>query len=96
LVTAGGEGETVKFKPLKHTQAQEVSVQSKTPKSFTFCYRIKRTFGEVTGMVVDNDDNLILADKSFLAVYELNTIGPQCNNNSTRLFVAGNIPCVSP
>jgi sugar lactone lactonase YvrE len=60
---------TVRFKPLKHTEAQEVFVQSKTPKSFTFCYRIDRTFGEVTGMVVDKDDNLILADKSFLRMY---------------------------
>ena len=60
---------TVRFKPLKHTEAQEVSVQSKTPKSFTFCYRIDRTFDCITGMVFDNDDNLILADKSFLRMY---------------------------
>ena len=60
---------TVRFKPLKHTEAQEVSVQSKTPKSFTFCYRIDRTFDQVTGMVVDKDDNLILADKSFFRMY---------------------------
>jgi len=60
---------TVRFKPLKHLQAQEVSVQSKTPKSFTFGYRIDRTFDRVTGMVVDKDDNLILADESFLLMY---------------------------
>jgi hypothetical protein len=40
---------TVRFKPLKHLEAQEVSVQSKTPKSFTFGSRIDRTFGFVAG-----------------------------------------------
>jgi len=60
---------TVRFKPLKHLEAQEVSVQSKTPKSFTFGYRIDRTFDRVTGMIVDKDDNLILADQSFLRMY---------------------------
>jgi sugar lactone lactonase YvrE len=47
-------------------EAQEISVQSKPPKSFMFGYRIDRTFDKVTGMVVDKDDNLILADQSFL------------------------------
>lgn len=60
---------TVRFKPLKHLEAQEVSVQSKTPKSFTFGNRIDRTFNQVSGMVVDKDDNLILVDKSFLRMY---------------------------
>jgi sugar lactone lactonase YvrE len=63
---------TVRLKPLKHLEAQEVSVQSKTPKSFTFGNRIDRTFDQVTGMVVDNDDNLILADESFLRMYSQN------------------------
>jgi sugar lactone lactonase YvrE len=57
---------TIKFKPFKHMEAQEISVQSKPPKSFKFGYRIDRTFDKVSGMVVDKDDNLILADKSFL------------------------------
>jgi hypothetical protein len=60
---------TVRFEPLKHLEAQEVSVQSKTLKSFTFGNRIDRTFDYITGMVVDKDDNLILADKSFLRMY---------------------------
>jgi sugar lactone lactonase YvrE len=47
-------------------EAQAISVHSKPPKSFKFGYRIDRSFGDVTGMVVDKDDNLILADKSFL------------------------------
>jgi hypothetical protein len=63
---------TVSFKPLKHLEAQEVSVQSKTPKSFTFGNRIDRTFDFVAGMVVDKDDNLILADNSFLRMYSQN------------------------
>ena len=63
---------TVIFKPLKHTEGQEVFVQSKTPKSFTFGYRIDRQFDCITGMVVDKDDNLILADKSFLRMYSQN------------------------
>ena len=50
-------------------QAQEVSVQSKPPKSFTLGYRMDRTFDEVNGMVVDKDDNLILTDESFLRMY---------------------------
>ena len=37
--------------------------------SFKLSYRINRTFGYVTGMVVDQDDNLILADKSFVLIY---------------------------
>jgi hypothetical protein len=49
--------------------AQEISVQSKPPKSFKLSYRIEGTFDCVTGMVVDNDDNLILADQSFLRMY---------------------------
>ena len=60
---------TVRFEPLKHLETQEVSVQSETPKSFTFCYRIRKIFDCITGMVVDNDDNLILADKSFLRMF---------------------------
>ena len=63
---------SVRLKPLKHLEAQEVSVQSKTPKSFTFGNRIDRTFDQVTGMVVDKDDNLILADESFLRMYSQN------------------------
>jgi sugar lactone lactonase YvrE len=50
-------------------EAQEISVQSKPPKSFKFGYRIEGTFDGVTGMVVDKDDNLILADGSFLRMY---------------------------
>jgi sugar lactone lactonase YvrE len=57
---------TIRFKPFKHMEAQAISVHSKPPKSFKFGYRIDRSFGDVTGMVVDKDDNLILADKSFL------------------------------
>jgi hypothetical protein len=60
---------TIQFKPFKHMEAQEISVQSKPPKSFKFGYRIDRTFDEVSGMVIDKDDNLILADKSFLRMY---------------------------
>ena len=37
--------------------------------SFKLSYRINRTFGYVTDMVVDQDDNLILADKSFVLLY---------------------------
>ena len=59
----------IRFKPVKHMEAQEISVQSKPPKSFKFGYRIDRTFDCVTGMVVDKDDNLILADGSFLLMY---------------------------
>jgi DNA-binding beta-propeller fold protein YncE len=59
----------IRFKPFKHMEAQEISVQSKPPKSFKFGYRIDRTFDCVTGMVVDKDDNLILADGSFLRMY---------------------------
>jgi sugar lactone lactonase YvrE len=50
-------------------EAQEISVQSKPPKSFKLSRRIEATFGLVTGMVVDQDDNLILADQSFLRMY---------------------------
>jgi hypothetical protein len=57
---------TIKFKPFKHMEAQEISVQSKPPKSCKFGYRIDRTFDNVSGMVVDKDDNLILAEKTFL------------------------------
>jgi hypothetical protein len=49
--------------------AQEISVQSKPPKLFKLSYRIGRTFDYVTGMVVDKDDNLILADQTFLRMY---------------------------
>jgi hypothetical protein len=37
--------------------------------SFKLSYRIEATFDCVTGMVVDNDDNLILADEYFLRMY---------------------------
>ena len=47
-------------------EAQEISVQSKPPKSFKFGYRIDRIFHQVTGIVVDKDDNLILAENTFL------------------------------
>ena len=60
---------TIRLKPFKHMEAQEISVQSRSPKSFKFGYRIDRSFGGVTGMVVDKDDNLILADDSFLRMY---------------------------
>ena len=60
---------TIRFKPFKHMEAQEISVQSKPPKSFKFSYRIDRTFDGVSGMVVDKDDNLILADTSVLRMY---------------------------
>ena len=63
---------TVRFKPLKHLEAQSVHVQTKTPKSFTFGNRIDRTFDFVAGMVVDKDDSLILADKSSLQMYSQN------------------------
>jgi hypothetical protein len=56
---------TIRFKPFKHMEAQEISVQSKPPKSFKFDYMIDRAFNCVTGMVVDKDDNLILADEYF-------------------------------
>jgi len=59
----------IRFKPFKHMEAQEISVQSKPPKSFKFGYIIDRTFDDVNGMVVDKDDNLILADRSFLRMY---------------------------
>jgi hypothetical protein len=62
---------TIRFKPFKHMAAQEISVQSKPPKSFKFNYKIDRTFDLVTGMVVDKDDNLILADQSFLRMYSM-------------------------
>jgi hypothetical protein len=59
----------IRLKPFKHMEAQEISVQSKPPKSFKLSYRIEATFDCVTGMVVDNDDNLILADEYFLRMY---------------------------
>ena len=60
---------TIRFKPFKYMGAHEISVQSKPPKSFKLSYRIEGTFDCVTGMVVDKDDNLILADQSFLRMY---------------------------
>ena len=63
---------TIKVKPVKHMEAQEVSVPSKPPKSFMLGYRMDRTFDEVNGMVVDKDDNLILTDVSFLRMYSKN------------------------
>jgi hypothetical protein len=60
---------TIKLKPFKHMEAQAISVQSKPLKSFKFGYKIDRTFDCVSGMVHDKDDNLILADKSFLRMY---------------------------
>ena len=60
---------TIRFKPFKHMGPQEISVQSKPPKSFKLSYRIEQTFGCVTGMVVDKDENLILADRSFFRMY---------------------------
>ena len=60
---------TIRFKPFKHMEAQEISVQSKTPKAFKFSYMIDRTFDQVNCMDVDKDDNLILADKSVLRMY---------------------------
>jgi hypothetical protein len=59
----------IRLKPFKHMEAQELSVQSKPPKAFKFGYIIDRTFKNVSGMVVDKDDNLILADQSFLRMY---------------------------
>ena len=59
----------IRFKPFKHMEAQEISVQSKPPKSCKLSCRIEATFGLVTGMVVDMNDNLILADQSFLRMY---------------------------
>jgi sugar lactone lactonase YvrE len=50
-------------------EAQNISVQSRPKKSFKFGYSIDRTFDKVSGMVVDKDDNLILADKSLLRMY---------------------------
>jgi hypothetical protein len=50
-------------------KATTILVQSKPPNSFRFSYKIDRTFDAVTGMVVDKDDNLILADESFLRMY---------------------------
>jgi hypothetical protein len=60
---------TIRFKHFKHMEAQEISVQSKPPKSFKFGYRIDRTFDQVSNMVVDKDGNLILADRTFLRMY---------------------------
>ena len=60
---------TIRFKPFKHMKAQEPSVQSNPPTAFKFGYKIDRTFQYVSGMVVDKDDNLILADTSFLRMY---------------------------
>ena len=44
-------------------------MQSKPPKAFKFGYIIDRTFESVYGIVVDKDDNLILAENSFLRMY---------------------------
>ena len=60
---------TIRFKPFKHMEAQEISVKTKPPKSFRFGYIINRTFESVNSMVVDKDDNLILADQLFLRMY---------------------------
>ena len=62
---------TIRFKHFKHMEAQEIAVQSKSPKSFKICYSLIKTFDEVTGMVIDKDDNLILADKSVLRMYSM-------------------------
>ena len=51
--------------------AQEISAQSKPPQSLKFGYNIDRIFGKVTGMIVDKDDNLMLADKSVLPMYSM-------------------------
>ena len=59
----------IRFKPFKYMEAQEISVPSTPPKSFKFGYRIDRSFHQVSGMDVDKDDNLILADESFLRMY---------------------------
>ena len=60
---------TIRFKPFKQMEAQEISVQSKPPKSFKFGYTIDRSFCQISGMVVDKDDNLILLDTSFLRMF---------------------------
>jgi hypothetical protein len=59
----------IRFTHFKHMEAQEISVQTKPPTSFTFGYKIDRSFDTVSGMVVDKEDNLILADDSFLRMY---------------------------
>ena len=60
---------TITLKHFKHMKAQEITVQSKPPKSFRFGYRLDRSFDQISGMAVDKDDNLILADQSFLRMF---------------------------
>jgi hypothetical protein len=46
---------TIRFKHFKHMEAQEISVQSKLPKSFKLSCRIEATFGFVTGCFIPDN-----------------------------------------
>jgi sugar lactone lactonase YvrE len=50
-------------------EAQEIPAQSRSPKSFKYGYRLDRSFEQISGMAVDKYDNLILADQSFLRMF---------------------------
>jgi hypothetical protein len=62
---------TIRFKPFKHMEAQEISVQSKPPKSFKFGYRIDIASDFVTDMVVDNDDSTHATPKHLFIFWTL-------------------------
>ena len=90
----------IRLKPFKHMEVQAISVQSKPLKSFMFDHKIDRTFEDISAMVVDKDDNLILADTSYLRMYnkdgkyvkECKLGGTawdiSCHNKSGRIIVA--------
>jgi hypothetical protein len=90
----------IRLKPFKHMEVQAISVQSKPSKSFMFDHTIDRTFEDVSAMVVDKDDNLILADESFLRMHNKDgkyvkqcklggTVWDiSCHNKSGRIIVA--------
>lgn len=57
----------VKYYLTKYLEAQEMTGGINTsPKSFTVGYAIDGQFGQVTGMIVDNDNNVLIVDKNRL------------------------------
>jgi sugar lactone lactonase YvrE len=81
-------------------EVQAISVQSKPSKVFMFDHTLDRTFEDISGMVFDKDDNLILADESFLRMHNKDgkyvkqcKLGGtawdiSCHNKSGRIIVS--------
>jgi hypothetical protein len=67
LVVIDGEEETRADWSHSWSNSQVVVDVSRSRNKLS--YRIDRTFHQVSAMVVDKDDNLILADQSFLRMY---------------------------